>query len=162
MEPGILFFHLYQFLKPHGLFFPVDVATSSRATIGGMAANNSAGSRSIKYGMMVDNVTSIQGLMADGTAVKFDMDTPTQGVELKIAQTLAALRRRERAELEKRIPKVMRRVAGYNLDRLGEQGDRIPQILVGSEGTLSFFTEIELISLIYCTNLGERSGQQVA
>lgn len=144
VQPGVVLDHLNQFLKPHGLFFPVDVATSSRATIGGMTANNSAGSRSIKYGMMVDNVTSIQGLMADGTTVTFDMDTPTQEAELKIAQKLAALRRREGAELERRIPKVMRRVAGYNLDRIGEQGDRIPQILVGSEGTLSFFTEIEL------------------
>ena len=144
VQPGVVLDHLNQFLKPHGLFFPVDVATSSQATIGGMAANNSAGSRSIKYGMMVDNVTSIQGLLADGRTITFDMNAPTEGLELEIAKTLATLRRRERKELEKRIPKVMRRVAGYNLDRISEQGDCIPQILVGSEGTLSFFTEIEL------------------
>ena len=144
VQPGVVLDHLNQFLKPHGLFFPVDVATSSRATIGGMTANNSAGSRSIKYGMMVDNVRSIQGLLHDGTEVTFGMDAPIAGLELQIAQTLAIIRRRENAELEKRIPKVMRRVAGYNLDRISEDGDRIAQLLVGSEGTLSFFTEIEL------------------
>jgi FAD/FMN-containing dehydrogenase/Fe-S oxidoreductase len=144
VQPGVVLDHLNRFLEPHGLFFPVDVATSSRATIGGMTANNSAGSRSIKYGMMVDNVSSIQGLLPDGTKVTFGMDTPTDGPELQIAQTLATIRRRESMELEKRIPKVMRRVAGYNLDRISERGDRIAQILVGSEGTLSFFTEIEL------------------
>jgi FAD/FMN-containing dehydrogenase len=99
VQPGVVLDHLNQFLEPHGLFFPVDVATSSRATIGGMTANNSAGSRSIKYGMMVDNVSSIQGLLPDGTEVTFGQDAPTAGLELQIAQTLAIIRRRESAEL---------------------------------------------------------------
>jgi len=67
VEPGIVLDELNRLLRPHDLWFPVDVSTASRATIGGMAANNSAGSRSIRYGMMRDNVLSIAATLADGT-----------------------------------------------------------------------------------------------
>ena len=144
VQPGVVLDRLNQELEPHGLFFPVDVATSSRATLGGMAANNSAGARSIRYGMMVDNVRRVSGSLADGTPVSFGMEVPAGGVEAELASTLAALRRREAAELELRIPKVMRRVAGYNLDRISPDGAEIVRLLVGSEGTLAFFTELEL------------------
>ena len=59
-------------LRPHGLWFPVDVSTSAQATIGGMAGNNSCGSRSIRYGNMVHNVAAIDALLADGTEARFD------------------------------------------------------------------------------------------
>ena len=59
VQPGIVLDQLNALLKPHGLFFPVDVSTSSRATIGGMTANNSCGARSIRYGKMVDNVRAV-------------------------------------------------------------------------------------------------------
>ena len=144
VQPGVVLDRLNRELEPHGLFFPVDVATSSRATLGGMAANNSAGSRSIRYGMMVDNVRQVSGSLADGTSVSFGMEVPTGGVESDLASTLAQLRRREDAELERRIPKVMRRVAGYNLDRISPDGAEMVRLLVGSEGTLMFFTELEL------------------
>ena len=58
-------------LKPHGLFFPVDPSTASRATIGGMTANNSSGARSIRYGIMADNVAGIDAVLADGTRAYF-------------------------------------------------------------------------------------------
>ncbi len=144
VQPGVVLDRLNRELEPHGFFFPVDVSTSSRATLGGMAANNSAGARSIRYGMMVDNVRSVSGSLADGTPVCFGMEVPSEGVESDLASSLAALRRREDAELERRIPKVMRRVAGYNLDRISPEGGGIVRLLVGSEGTLAFFTELEL------------------
>ena len=62
---------LNKFLKPFGLWFPVDVSTSSRATIGGMTGNNSCGGRSIRYGMMRDNVLEIEGILSDGSTYKF-------------------------------------------------------------------------------------------
>ena len=144
VQPGVVLDRLNRELEPHGLFFPVDVSTASRATLGGMAANNSAGSRSVRYGMMVDNVRRVSGALADGTPVSFGMEVPTEGVESQLASTLATLRKREDAELERRIPKVMRRVAGYNLDRISPDGAEIVRLLVGSEGTLAFFTELEL------------------
>ena len=66
VEPGMVLDELNRALKPHGLWFPVDVSTSSRATIGGMAGNNSAGGRSIRYGIMRDNVQSIKAILSDG------------------------------------------------------------------------------------------------
>ena len=71
VEPGIVLDELNRFLKPHGLWFPVDVSTSSRATIGGMAGNNSCGGRSIRYGMMRDNVIDIEAILYDGSIYNF-------------------------------------------------------------------------------------------
>src|SRR5690242_12775684 len=71
VEPGIVLDDLNRTLKPYGLWFPVDVSTASRATIGGMTANNSCGGRSLRYGTMRDNVLSIDAVMADGTKAHF-------------------------------------------------------------------------------------------
>jgi len=71
VEPGLVLDDLNRLLKPTGLWFPVDISTSSRATIGGMAGNNSCGSRSLRYGTMRDNVDAITGLLADGSALRF-------------------------------------------------------------------------------------------
>jgi FAD/FMN-containing dehydrogenase len=70
VEPGIVLDELNRQLKPHGLWFPVDVSTASRATIGGMAGNNSCGGRSIRYGMMRDNVLAIDAVLADGSEAR--------------------------------------------------------------------------------------------
>src|ERR1700726_949505 len=71
VEPGIVLDDLNRRLKPHGLWFPVDISTASRATIGGMAGNNSCGARSLRYGVTRDNVLSIDAVLADGTAAHF-------------------------------------------------------------------------------------------
>jgi FAD/FMN-containing dehydrogenase/Fe-S oxidoreductase len=71
VEPGIVLDELNRQLKPTGLWFPVDVSTASRATLGGMAGNNSCGTRSIRYGIMRDNVLAIDALLADGTRARF-------------------------------------------------------------------------------------------
>jgi hypothetical protein len=71
VEPGIVLDALNRQLKSAGLWFPVDVSTSSRATIGGMAGNNSCGTRSIRYGIMRDNVLAIDAILADGTEARF-------------------------------------------------------------------------------------------
>ncbi|MBT3536742.1 MAG: FAD-binding oxidoreductase, partial [Rhodospirillaceae bacterium] len=71
VQPGIVLDQLNAYLKPHGLYFPVDVSTSSRATIGGMTANNSCGARSIRYGNMVDNVHAVDAILADGSKLHF-------------------------------------------------------------------------------------------
>ena len=70
VEPGLVLDQLNAFLQPHGLMFPVDVSTSSRATLGGMAGNNSCGARSLAYGTMRDNVRAIDALLADGTQMR--------------------------------------------------------------------------------------------
>ena len=71
VEPGIVLDDLNRQLKKHGLWFPVDVSTASRATIGGMAGNNSCGGRSLRYGTMRDNTLSMDAALADGTLLAF-------------------------------------------------------------------------------------------
>src|SRR5450756_416507 len=71
VEPGIVLDDLNRQLKKHGLWFPVDVSTASRATIGGMAGNNSCGGRSLRYGTMRDNTVSMDAALADGTLLHF-------------------------------------------------------------------------------------------
>jgi FAD/FMN-containing dehydrogenase len=137
-------------LKPHGLWFPVDISTSSRATIGGMAGNNSCGGRSMRYGTMRDNVISIEALLADGTLAHFgriggnlkDVPTPLR----PLAKDLLAIGAREADEIAARFPKVQRRVGGYNLDALvpGKNDINLAHVLIGGEGTLAFSTRIEL------------------
>src|SRR5271168_1692012 len=71
VEPGIVLDDLNRQLKPHGVWFPVDISTASRATIGGMAGNNSCGARSLRYGVTRDNILSIDAILADGMKAHF-------------------------------------------------------------------------------------------
>ncbi|MBT5195302.1 MAG: FAD-binding oxidoreductase, partial [Rhodospirillaceae bacterium] len=152
VQPGIVLDQLNAYLKPHGLYFPVDVSTSSRATIGGMTANNSCGARSIRYGNMVDNVHAVDAILADGSKLHFgQLPDDFQAAHIParyrdIATPLLDLGRREAAEITARFPEVQRRVGGYNIDALvpdvGSQN--LAHLLVGSEGTLAFSTAIEL------------------
>jgi FAD/FMN-containing dehydrogenase/Fe-S oxidoreductase len=150
VEPGIVLDDLNRQLKPHGLWFPVDISTSSRATIGGMAGNNSCGGRSMRYGTTRDNLISIEAILADGTLGYFG---PVGGnlddvapILRSLAKELLAIGERDKDEIEARFPKVQRRVGGYNLDALvpGKNDVNLAHILVGSEGTLAFSTRIEL------------------
>ncbi|WP_024512314.1 FAD-binding and (Fe-S)-binding domain-containing protein [Bradyrhizobium sp. ARR65] len=152
VEPGIVLDDLNRQLKKHGLWFPVDVSTASRATIGGMAGNNSCGGRSLRYGTMRDNTLSMQAALADGTLMRFGevprdlsgVEAPEQGIQL--FRDMLALGEREAQEITERFPKVQRRVGGYNLDALTPRNtpNNMAHLLVGSEGTLAFTTKVEL------------------
>ena len=153
VEPGIVLDELNRQLKPHGLWYPVDVSTASRATIGGMAGNNSCGGRSLRYGMMRDNVLAIDAFLADGSTARFAEvgatgatgATGSAGAPGFVAELLA-LGAREQAEIAARFPKVMRRVGGYNIDALVPNGKpvNLASLLVGSEGTLAWSDRITL------------------
>ncbi|MGH6797020.1 MAG: FAD-binding oxidoreductase, partial [Roseiarcus sp.] len=151
VEPGIVLDELNRQLKPHGLWFPVDVSTASRATIGGMVGNNSCGGRSLRFGTTRDNVVSIDAVLVDGAAVHFvevaaDLSDLDEGPPKSLAAKLIAIGAREAAEVAARFPKVQRRVGGYNIDALDPAKGRVnlSHILVGSEGTLAYSAAIEL------------------
>ena len=152
VEPGIVLDDLNRQLKQHGLWFPVDVSTASRATIGGMAGNNSCGGRSLRYGTMRDNTLSMDAALADGTMLHFG-EVPRDSARLNSSDDgfglfadMLALGEREAAEIAERFPKVQRRVGGYNLDALVPRNaaNNMAHLLVGSEGTLAFTTQVEL------------------
>jgi FAD/FMN-containing dehydrogenase/Fe-S oxidoreductase len=149
VEPGIVLDDLNRQLKPHGLWFPVDVSTASRATIGGMAGNNSCGGRSLRYGTMRDNTLSMDAVLASGTRLHFgevarDLAANENGYAL--FRDMLDLGAREAQEIAERFPKVQRRVGGYNLDALVPRNaaNNMAHLLVGSEGTLAFTTQVEL------------------
>ena len=150
VEPGIVLDELNRALKPHGLWFPVDVSTASRATIGGMAGNNSCGGRSIRYGTMRDNVHAIDAILADGSAMHFGpvsrSELPANGSNAELVSDMLELGQREADEISERFPKVLRRVGGYNIDALvpSNTANNLAHLLVGSEGTLAYSTAIEL------------------
>jgi len=145
VEPGLVLDHLNAMLRPHGLWYPVDVSTSAQATLGGMAGNNSCGSRSLAYGNMVDRVAAIDAWLPTGVHGRFD-STPTDPAIVELARKAAALYERERDEIVARTPKTARNVAGYNLSRLAPRvpGLNLASLLVGSEGTLAWFRQVHL------------------
>ena len=155
VEPGIVLDELNAHLKPHRLHLPLDLSTSNRATIGGMIANNSAGTRSVIYGKTIDYVESLEVVLADGSIAHLG---PLAGGDLqaKLARqdregaayrTVQRLGANLEAEIRLRYPRILRRVGGYNLDEFiphdwadpaapSPQPFNLARILVGSEGTL--------------------------
>lgn len=153
VEPGIVLDHLNAQLKKHHVWFPVDVSTSGQATIGGMAGNNSCGSRSIAYGNMVHNVLEIDAWLVNGQLETFGLFDQAIGRALEIGQSVQELAHSFQSEIEEKWPKVLRRVAGYNLDIFHNQSIKpytqdgkvnLAHLLVGSEGTLAYFKKLRL------------------
>lgn len=153
VEPGIVLDHLNGSLKQHGLWYPVDVSTAGQATIGGMAGNNSCGSRSIAYGNMVHNVLGIDAWLADGRIANFGDYASSTGAAKQLGDFVKNLATTLQPEIEARFPKVLRRVAGYNLDIFHPQSElpytqdgsvNLAHLLVGSEGTLGYFKSLKL------------------
>ncbi len=154
VEPGLVLSHLNAALKQDGLFFPVDPSTNARCTIGGMAGNNSCGGKSIRYGLMADNVRAIDAILADGTRHRFGAVPDNLGAAVPagiaaLIQRLRALGAAEAEEIAARFPQQLRRVGGYNIEVLTPQARRdgrenLARLLVGSEGTLAFSAALEL------------------
>ena len=151
VQPGIVLDQLNAYLKPYGLWYPVDVSTSSRATIGGMTANNSCGSRSLYYGNMVNNVLAVEAILDDGTIHTFeDINknyleiTNNHNRKYEIIKKFLDIKDKTKEEIDLHFPITQRRVGGYNIDLINPNGFNTSNILVGSEGTLSLFNKVKL------------------
>src|SRR5712692_53188 len=123
-EPGIVLDELNAQLQPHGVSLPLDISTSDRATIGGMIANNSAGTRSVLYGKTLDYVLELTVMLSDGSVVELrpldkgerEAKCAQEDLEGACYRTVRRLGEEHREEIERRYPRLMRRVGGYNLD----------------------------------------------
>ena len=154
VEPGVVLGQLNTELRGQKLFFAPDPSTHARCTIGGMAGNNSCGSKSIRYGLMADNVLAIDAILADGTRHRFGAVPDNLGADIPaniadLIQRLRALGAAEAEEIAARFPRQLRRVGGYNIDVLtpatrAAGRENLARLLVGSEGTLAFSAALEL------------------
>ena len=151
VQPGVVLDQLNDYLKKYNLWYPIDVSTSSRATIGGMTGNNSCGARSLYYGNMVHNVLAIEAILDDGSIHTFDKinenylaKASSKNRYYQIIEKLLILYKEHQKEIDLSFPKLLRRVGGYNIDLVNPKGFNASNILVGSEGTLSLFNKIKL------------------
>ena len=153
VQPGVVLDELNAYLKPHGFHFAPDVATSSRANLGGMIANNSAGAHSIKYGKTIDHVLELEVILSDGTVCTWgEMDVEEvraragqKDLEGEIFREVVRLSHTHRDEIDARYPKILRRVGGYNLDAFVDgQPFNMSRMVIGSEGTLAAVIEAKL------------------
>jgi len=155
VEPGIVLDELNAQLRPHGLRFAPDISTASRATVGGMMANNSSGARSVLYGKTIDHVLEQELVLSDGSIAHFRGLTPTEldtacgedgRLESACYRTVRRLAVAHADEVERRFPKVIRRVGGYNLDEFvsPRKPFNLAKLVVGSEGTLGVVLSAKL------------------
>jgi FAD/FMN-containing dehydrogenase/Fe-S oxidoreductase len=169
VRPGLVLDQFNRALAPHGLQFGPEVATASRANLGGMIGNNSAGARSIVYGKTIDHVRRLAVVLSDGsradfgplTAEEWDRKASQRTLEGEIYRGVRQTVRDNAGEIGRRFPRILRRVSGYNLDRFlslvpspsslaqtdkgqGTSDKGLHQLVIGGEGTLAIVTEAEL------------------
>jgi len=164
VEPGVIQDVFKQQLRPQGLFFAPETATSSRATLGGMAANNSAGPRSIIHGKTIDHILECRVVLSDGSVAHFEPVSPEMiqqrakgsSLESQLYRKIPHLIAQQRTAILERYPQILRRVSGYNLDALlpefpelsplplTDQRFNLTKLLVGSEGSLGIITALKV------------------
>ncbi len=154
VQPGCVLDDLNRALRPHGLHFPLDISTSDRATVGGMVANNSSGTRSVVHGKTIDHVLALRVVLSDGSVTdagpvddaELEARCARPGVEGEGYRTVRRLAELHAGEIARRYPTVLRRVGGYNLDRFVPPARpfNLAHLLVGSEGTLAVTLEAKV------------------
>ncbi len=140
--PGVVLDQLNATLRPTGFCFGPDVATSSRATLGGMIANNSSGAHTPFYGTTADHISALDIVMADGRVVTIGPAHDTLRKERDLLRDLVYF---NALVIEEKFPPgLIKRRPGYGLDRCAREPDNLNHLLCGSEGTLAGIISAEL------------------
>lgn len=153
VEPGLVRDELNATLRKHNLEYAPETSTSNRAVLGGMIANNSSGMRSIRYKRSMDHVLSMRIMLPGGDTIDCVDRTPEEARRLaeldspegRIWKELIPLLEKNRSLIERKFPKVMRRVGGYSLDEFSPEGPwNLSKLIGGSEGTLATILEAKI------------------
>ena len=131
--PGTIKGILDKKLEEEQKFFPPNPSIGSFCSVGGMLGNNSSGSRSLKYGSMIDNVTEITFIDGNGTKIILPKNKRVAKKILKFARKID----------EKRFPNVTKNSSGYRIDKVRSINDA-HKIIIGSEGTLGIILSAKL------------------
>ncbi len=140
--PGVVLDQLNHFLRPHGFRFGPDVATSSRATLGGMIANDSSGAHTPVYGTTGMHVAELQIVLADGKIAKIGPGHDTLQHQQHLIEDLISFNSLQIAE--RFPPGLLKRWPGYALARALQNPKNLISILTGSEGTLAAIVSAKL------------------
>ena len=136
--PGVILDRLNEFLRPHGFRFGPDVATSSRATLGGMIANNSSGAHTPAYGTTAEHLVELEIVMADGQVAAIGPNHATLPMQRQLVRELVYF---HSLSIQERFPDgLLKRWPGYAFDRAAREPDNLNHLLCGSEGTLAAIT----------------------
>src|SRR6267154_2536294 len=152
--PGVVLDQLNHFLRPHGFCFGPDVATSSRATLGGMIANNSSGSHTPVYGTTADHITELDIIMSDDRLISIDPKHDTLRKQRELISDLVYFHALEIAE---HLPAgLLKRRPGYAIERCVKEPDNLLHLICGSEGTLAAImsAEVKIVPLPEQKGLG--------
>ena len=153
VQPGVVVNHLSQAMGQYGLLYAPDPVSGSRATVGGGIGNNSCGTHSVIYGKTLDHVLEVEAVLSDGSRAHFEtveggaleQKMLEESLEGRIYREVRRLAHENREEIDRRFPKIQRRVSGYNLDEFVGGGPmNLARMAVGSEGTLIAVTEAKV------------------
>ena len=179
IEPGVVQDQLSRHLRPLGFQFGPATSSASRATLGGMIGNNSAGSHSVLHGKTIDHVIELKVVLADGSEAWFRpvengmLESLSRGdsFEARLYRESVALGAKYRERVLERFPHILRRVSGYNLDELVARNGvfgagysskpgplNLARVVVGSEGTLGVVVEAKLNSRAAAEAQGAAAG----
>lgn len=186
VQPGVVLDELNEYCRPYGLFFAPETSTSNRCCVGGMAGNNSCGSHSLVYGSTRNHVLEIRAVLSDGSTAVFG---PLSDKELedkcgddtlegRIYMEMLAMLNDEgnKKDIKDNFPEpsIRRRNSGYAIDELlNGRPFNFCKLIVGSEGTLAFITELKLhleplppkekaVVCVHCASLEEACNANLA